>query len=163
VISTILSVAAETIVVDRFTDNLSIITVIEHISPESFPIVLPRMFTLFWLKRGPEDTSRPEGIVSITLGNRELLRGPLSIDFQGKLSTRAIMQVQGLVVPSPGVIRSSLSVDGAALGAWEILCEARAAQMTLPSIATPDVETTVTPTTQLDPHRVNNPAGSNTD
>jgi hypothetical protein len=55
----------------------------------------------------------------------------MDIDFQGTPMTRAVVNLQGLVVPDPGLLLTPLDVDGSTIGYWGISCEARPAQIRL--------------------------------
>jgi hypothetical protein len=120
------------IVMDRFSEQVSIISVIERIVAESFPIVVPRLWCLYELTRENADPSRRDGTVILKLGDAEILRGPVDINFVGTLRTRALLAVHGLVIPGPGTLRASLELDGEMVGHWDIACEGRPAQIRLP-------------------------------
>ncbi|MDP6087779.1 MAG: hypothetical protein QGF68_17305, partial [Nitrospinota bacterium] len=67
-----------------------------------------------------DDAEELEAFVKFTLDGSEIARIPSSINFQGKLSTRSIVVIQGLVVPAPGVLKASLQLDEREIGSWEV-------------------------------------------
>lgn len=136
-ISCALAVCAETVVIDRLSNSISVINILEAISVESFPIVLPRVFCLFELTRDNEDPLQLPGLVTFRLGETELVRAPYEVDFQGTLRTRSVMNIQGLVISGPGLLRASVDVNGSVLGHWDMPCESRPAQIALPLLENP--------------------------
>ena len=91
-----------------------------------------RLFCLFTLTRDSTDLERPDGGITITLGGRELATSPANIDFQTELRTTTIVSLQGLVIPGPGILRASLSLNDSTEVHWDMQCEGRSTQIRLP-------------------------------
>ena len=127
-----LAIAAQTIVVDTFTNRVSAVNIFERITPETFPIAIPGFSCAFFLSREAQDQDRNEGVVVLTIGGVELTRGPYSIDFQGLHNARALLMMNALIIPNPGLLRVSLQVDGTECGYYEIPCEGVTRQIPLP-------------------------------
>lgn len=144
-ISGVLAVCAEKVIVDRFTNSVSVIDIFEQIKTEVFPVVVPRMFCFFELTRESNDPMQYQGLLTIRLGNTELMRGPHDVDFQGSLRVRTVLQLRGLVVPGPGTLRASFNVGDAVVGYWDVSCESRGGQIVLP-LQSPQVEPPPMPT-----------------
>ena len=72
------------------------------------------------LTREERDPETPESIMDVTLSGDELNRFPINVNFQGKLLNRVIVEVGGLVIPNPGLLRVSILIDGQESGWWEI-------------------------------------------
>lgn len=130
-ISCVLGICADTILIDAALNSLSIVNVYEEISPESFPIVLPRIAAVFELIREQADPERGDGVITFSLGERELMRAPQNIDFQGKLRIRTVVAVHNLIIAGPGLLRVQFVLAGNPLCHWDIPCVTRSVQMRL--------------------------------
>lgn len=130
-ISSVLSACAENVIVDRFTNSVSAVNLLEVIAPESFPIVLARVFFLFIVTREENDPPTVDGTLILRHGETELFSAQRSIDFQGMLRNRLVINLQGVVVPSPGMLHATLEVNKTIVGRWDVPCEARPSQIKL--------------------------------
>src|SRR5215216_1444185 len=93
-----LAVCAESIVRDSETNNISVFNIIEELRAPGFPIVFPKLSTLFVLERDKEDPSHVEGTVIIRLDEKELAQAAINGDFENTLRTRIILTAQGVVI-----------------------------------------------------------------
>jgi hypothetical protein len=131
-ISCTLAVCAEHVLMDRLTNLISVVNVLERVTPESFPVVVPRFACLFIHTREQVDSQHLDGVVTFKLGDQELMRGPVQVDFASGLISRSVLRLQALVIPAPGVLRVSLELGGAVTAEWKISCEGRPTQTALP-------------------------------
>jgi hypothetical protein len=122
---------AEGASIDRFTNNASVFNIIETINFENFPGVF-KMVVLVTLSREPGDPAPVDGTIRLSMGDTELLRGPHTMDFQRSKLARAVLTVQGLVIPRPGQLKVTFQVSGRDVGEWWIECIGRSPQIQLP-------------------------------
>lgn len=127
-ISCSLATCAENIVVDRFTDTVSLINLREQVIAEGFPLVIPKFCAYFQIRRGASDPQSLIGQFVLTIEGSDLMRGPYKVDFQDKLTHRAVIVVQNLVVPFPGSLRAAFHVEGSEIGSWAVACDLRPQQ-----------------------------------
>ena len=111
---------SDSAVIDLRTNTLSAFTVIEEIGSSSFPLVLSRLTVVSIITRTADEPSRPDWTLRVSLGTQRLLDGPFRVDFQQRLSTKAIGEISGLVIPSPGVLRVDVMAGTDSLASWEI-------------------------------------------
>lgn len=126
-------VCADVVILDQFLQTISIVNLLEAIHPERFPIVIPRVCCLAILAREAADVAESTGRMVIKLGDTELARSPFDIKFKAdQLRTRALVVVQGLLIPGPGTVRATFELNDARLGTWDISFDSAPAQTSLP-------------------------------
>ena len=88
---------------DNETGNLSIINIIEDITAESFPILIPRLTIVAFIHKEQDDNSKPN--LRFKLLNNETSIGDHSIkvDFREKNRTKAIIQLGTVPIREPGI------------------------------------------------------------
>jgi len=106
---------------DAVTNNMSLVGILDYVNTFGFPTLLAKLGCLFVLERDEADPAQYQGEVTITLGERELGRSPVAADFQDQVTTRVVVNLQGLMLPEPGALRFRLDVDGRELGSWSIM------------------------------------------
>ena len=132
-ISSVITVCADTVVVDKLSNAISIINIFEQIRLERFPVVIPRMWLFFELARDSGDPEQVLTTVTLTIGQTELVHADNNFDFQGALRSRSVLQLQNLIIPGPGIVRAAVDVGGEIKGFWDISCETvPSPQITLP-------------------------------
>jgi hypothetical protein len=114
-IRTLSSMCADLTIVDRQTNNLSIINVIDQITALSYPVGLNRIALVFVMQRDQADPGRANVEFLVRHNDVELSRFTLLMDFEAGLVTRVLPTIQGFVIPSAGVLRFSLHLNGAEL------------------------------------------------
>jgi hypothetical protein len=107
--------------VDARTNTLCAFHITEQLNAAAFPIAVPRLSVMSLLSREAGDPSNVELQLQIHLGENQLFRGPVPINFAQQLTARTILEMQGFVVPSPGTLRFVLANDGVPIGSWEVL------------------------------------------
>jgi hypothetical protein len=63
-------------------------------------------------EREQADPEQVEGEFTMTLEDEVLGNAPLAVDFAGQLRYRSIVQLNGLVVPRPGLLRFRVALPG---------------------------------------------------
>jgi len=107
-----LFLCAEGAVFDQQTNNLSIFNIIEQAQGVAFPLLLSRLAVIATLARERTDGEPENGIVRVSLNDKEIHRWDCPLSFQNKLRTRTILRVGGLMIPSPGDLRFRLFFNG---------------------------------------------------
>ena len=119
-----LAVCAESVVRDAETNTMSVFNIIEDISTSAFPVGMPKLSALFILERSERDPEQVDCVVAVTMGEQEIGRVPIEGNFEGKLLTRVILVVQGIIIEKPGLLTIALSVNDKPMGAWSIAVRA---------------------------------------
>lgn len=109
---------SETAILDQMSGGLSIINLFERLSVVGFPFFLPRMMVSALLARTEEEPSAGQAVLTIHLDDQEVASVAVGFDFQGRLASRALLGVEGFVVPAPGRITVRLESGGDVLGAF---------------------------------------------
>jgi hypothetical protein len=100
----LLVLAAENISIDQSTRRMSIFNLLEELSAAGFPGMLPSVAVLVLLERVGIEPEKVPLRISATLNNDTLFDLPFDADFQGKLRTRGIINLQGIVLPAAGML-----------------------------------------------------------
>ena len=110
----------ESAVIDKTTNRLSLFHVLEQINAASFPVPCPKFSVVTVVSRNLNEPNKEELEVRLSLNRKHIVSMPISIDFQkGKLS-RFIGELQGLVLPGPGILRASLRHNNRTVNTWDI-------------------------------------------
>jgi len=112
--------AAETIIRDGETNSISIINVLENVNSPSYPILLPKLSVLWILKRTENDPEIFDAEIIFKIGEHELNRFPLGINFQGSIHTRNIAALNGYVITEPGILTIELKMVEVVLSTYSI-------------------------------------------
>jgi hypothetical protein len=108
--------------VDQSTNSASIFNMLEQVAAPSFPAGIPQMVVFSLVSKLPSEPQVGNLRLLITLDSQPipLLDAPMGVDFQGKLRTRVIANLQAMLVPSPGLITVSVLEGARTLGSWKI-------------------------------------------
>jgi len=117
-----LLICANAISVDQRSNTLSLFNILEEINSPSFPMVVPYMVLVAMLTRGADE---PNVFADLTLSmdvdGEVFFQGNLNpADFQQKLSSRLVVDMQGLIVPKAGMMRVVMSRPENPIGLWKI-------------------------------------------
>lgn len=115
-----LFICADNILRDSQTNTMTIISVIEEIHPDIYPVLIPRLAILLILERDPEDANNPDVRLLITQGDKEIFNDSMNVDFQGKPRTRSIVMIGGMALPQPGDLRLQAIYEDRILGNYVI-------------------------------------------
>jgi hypothetical protein len=99
-----LALLAEGISIDQESNQVSILNMLENLAGESFPLFIQRVVFFALFGREDADPSQHQAVFSITVGDRELVRQALQIDFADKKRTRAVVRMGAIVIPQPGSV-----------------------------------------------------------
>jgi hypothetical protein len=117
----VLAVAAESILVDSATNNVSAVNILEELKAPNFPRAAPKIMVLFLLERDDTDPEQLDGCtLVINLAGQELFSGPMEVNFQGKPRLRLMTGFVGLSVIGPGQLVFALRQGNTELGRWQL-------------------------------------------
>jgi hypothetical protein len=123
---------AEGVLIDSHTGQASAFNILEGIQAGGFPLFIQKSaFFCLW-ERDDTDASQYRAVFTVTLGNEEIARQNLDIDFLEKIRNRSIVYLNGIVIPRPGLVVFRLSVP-----------EHATAEYTIEIISTPQVHQAV--------------------
>ena len=118
-------ICCEIISRDADTNKLILVNLFEPLEAEAFPLFLPNFSVLAHFLRADTDPENPTGTLSIKVGVTEVLTAPMNIDFKGKMNTRAIARIQGLIVTEPGIVSTTLRIEGGVEGSYSFTFKLR--------------------------------------
>lgn len=109
------ALCAEGIVRDAATNSITAYNILEEVNAIGFPVVMPRLAIVVVVERGATDSAKQNARLRITLGDHELFSHELGLDFQEKFVSRAIISLQGLVIPAAGMLAVAFSAEEASV------------------------------------------------
>ena len=115
-----LILCADYVLLDSQTNSVTAFSIIEDITPEGFPVFLPRFSILSVLERDPEDPDSIVTKVDVSLDDQSVYSAEGPIEFQGKKRSRHITILGGLPIPKPGVLSATISTEGRELHRYVI-------------------------------------------
>lgn len=115
-----LAVCSEGASVDSSSNLLSIFNVIDEITAQAFPTVIPKVTIVFLVEKTEGDPELVPAHLVIRHNERDFVRQPVSIDFQNKLRMRLVVSFVGVVLSAPGDLVAALMINDQELGRWRI-------------------------------------------
>lgn len=118
-----LAACAQSLIRDADSNTVSLVSLIEEFNVPGLPGVLASLNTLFILDRDEGDDDRNEMVLRISNENQPPYQEfPVTVDFEGKNRTRAVVRMGGLPINSPGKLRIGIAFQDAEdlLGWWDI-------------------------------------------
>ena len=89
---------ARIIVIDRFTNGMSLFQVVERIEAEKFPLLLPEAAFVAVLNREEGDPQQWDTELILHCGDAVVGKSDLHVDFENGLANRQVVNFQGLPV-----------------------------------------------------------------
>jgi hypothetical protein len=116
----VLCLAARGIIRDATTNSVSIFNLMEEVVAQGLPVFIPEMAVLgLWRKEGDETRIECEFIARI--GETILHQIPTAISFEPNSSMyRAIVNIVGTVVNSPGSLTFEFRIGGRVSGSYTV-------------------------------------------
>jgi len=115
------SVCSEGASVDSASNLASVFNIIEEVTPEGFPFVIQRITFFALLLRRIDENAEFNATFIVRNNEAVLVQQNLAVSFQGKLRTRMVTGIQGLIVTAPGPLEFRLIHEhGEHLGAWTV-------------------------------------------
>ncbi len=115
-----MGLCAESVVRDAETNSISVFNILEDIAASVFPLFLQKLVFFALLERDEEDPAEYDLRFVVEHPSQDLFNASFHIDFQGRLRTRAIVNLQGLVIPAPGPITFRLRSESDELASYTI-------------------------------------------
>jgi hypothetical protein len=114
-------VCAAFAIVDEATKNISITSILEQLTSPTFPAAVPITVVGNFLRTAAEPDSSDIRLSFKIEGNQDpILDQPITLHFQGQLTTRLIAQVNPLLVPQQGRLIAEVKTKTKTLGSWTI-------------------------------------------
>jgi hypothetical protein len=117
------AIAANRVIVDSITNQVSIIDLFEQLKAPSFPVLVPRLTLLYYVSRDKDDPATKDLMVVCKLSDTEILKVDVKVDFKGEDSTRIVLGVDGLTLTQPGIFQASLMDQDVSLGVLDLSVE----------------------------------------
>lgn len=115
-----LMLCANGVIRDAETNNISVFTIFENITPEGLPLLIPRFTVLAFLERDDSDPSEIKCSLLITLNEETILKQALDINFQDKKRNRTIVNISGLPIAKQGTLETSLWFNDNMLNRYKV-------------------------------------------
>jgi hypothetical protein len=114
------AVAANRVIVDSVTNQVSIIDLYEQLRATSFPVLVPRLTLLFYVSRQPTDPETQNLKLVCELASEVIFELNVYLDFKGEDSTRIVLGVDGLSLNAPGLLQAKLMNQSQELGVLDL-------------------------------------------
>lgn len=105
--------------VDQRRNYMSLFNVIESVNSPSFPLVLPMVVVAIVLRRKIGE-SDPDIRLKVELDGKQLANGSCEFKFGEHITARCFVELNGLVVKQPGLLRLTLVRSGRRWATWDI-------------------------------------------
>lgn len=92
------SIVADNIIRDADRNTVSVIDVIEQINISQLPTMVPRVYFFSMLERREDDETDFDCSIVVSQKNKRLIEQPVKIQFNNKIKTRFIFQINGLPI-----------------------------------------------------------------
>jgi len=117
---TLISLCCDDIIRDAETNSISIHSIIEEITGEGFPLVLPRFCIFYLFEKENGDVNSKAHTLIISLDEKEVHRLPITVDFQDKGRSRNIIKIGGFAFLNPGSLKIELKFEDQLLSFIEL-------------------------------------------
>ena len=114
------AIAANRVIVDSITNQVSIIDLFEHLKSSAFPVLVPKLTLLFYVSRDEGDPDTKDLSVVCKLNEAEIFRVDVKVDFKGEDSTRVLLGVDGLTLKEQGLLQAFLMDQEQSLGVLDL-------------------------------------------
>ncbi|MGE0651925.1 MAG: hypothetical protein AB7P12_09265 [Alphaproteobacteria bacterium] len=111
---------ADSASIDQRTNRLSLFNIIEELSAAGFPANVPSLALVMLLKRSRKESEEVELGITGRLNGKDLFSGAFRISFQGKLRTRAIANMQNVILTAPGKLNVEVRHKKKVIGSWPV-------------------------------------------
>jgi hypothetical protein len=117
------AIAANRVIVDSITNQVSIIDLFEQLKSSAFPVLVPRLTLLYYVSREKEDPDSKDLSVVCKLNETEIFKVAVKVDFKGEDSTRVVLGVDGLTLTEQGLLQAFLMDQDKLLGVLDLAVE----------------------------------------
>ncbi len=117
------AIAANRVIVDSITNQVSIIDLFEQLKTSAFPVLVPRLTLLYYVSREKDDPDTKDLSVVCKLNETEIFKVAVKVDFKGEDSTRVVLGVDGLTLTEQGLLKAFLMDQDKSLGVLDLAVE----------------------------------------
>jgi hypothetical protein len=117
------AIAANRVIVDSITNQVSIIDLFEQLKSSAFPVLVPRLTLLYYVSREKDDPDTKDLSVVCKLNETEIFKVAVKVDFKGEDSTRVVLGVDGLTLTEQGLLQAFLMDQDKSLGVLDLAVE----------------------------------------
>ena len=117
------AIAANRVIVDSISNQVSIIDLFEQLKAPSFPVLVPTLTLLYYLSRDQGDPTTKDLKVVCKLSDTEIFEVAVKVDFKGEESTRIVLGINGLTLTEPGMFQAYLMDQDVSLGVLDLAVE----------------------------------------
>jgi hypothetical protein len=117
------AIAANRVIVDSITNQVSIIDLFEQLKSSAFPVLVPRLTLLYYVSREKGDPDTKDLSVVCKLNETEIFKVAVKVDFKGEDSTRVVLGVDGLTLTEQGLLQAFLMDQDKSLGVLDLAVE----------------------------------------
>ena len=114
------AIAANRVIVDSITNQVSIIDLFEQLKTSAFPVLVPKLTLLFYVSRDKGDPDTKDLAVVCKLNEAEIFKVDVKVDFKGEDSTCVVLGVDGLTLKEHGVLQAFLMDQDQSLGVLDL-------------------------------------------
>ena len=114
------AVAANRVIVDSVTNQVSIIDLYEQLRATAFPVLVPRMTLLFYVSRESGDPEQQDLDLVCELADKRIFEVKVHLDFKGEDSTRIVLGVDGMTLHAAGLMQAKLMDHAQELGVLDL-------------------------------------------
>jgi hypothetical protein len=119
-IRTLICFAAEGVITDAETRQVSAFGLLENVQASSFPVALQRIALFCMWERALTDTPECGVELSVTLNGQEIARQIIDINFAQFLRTRSTIRFEGVTLAEPGNLVFRLALPGHDVAEWVV-------------------------------------------
>jgi hypothetical protein len=130
------AVAANRVIVDSVSNQVSIIDLFEQLKSSSFPVLVPKLTFLFYVSREKTDPEAHPLTLVCELGSKTIFELAVNLQFKHEDTTRLVLGVDGLTLPQAGVLKAKLMDKQVELGSLDLAVE----QISPPSVPESQVQ-----------------------
>ena len=105
-------IVAEKVIIEKDTNKVTIVDVIENLKSPSYPLFFPNFSCLLYFENDKDNADQNKYKFTLKNNDKLLIDTDVNIDFQGKLTTRSLVNINGLAIPAPGVVTIEISSEG---------------------------------------------------
>ena len=96
---------AESAVIAKTTNKLSIFNIVDEIQCSAFPALVKTLDLVVGSNRDPKTDPRKCSLrLKISLGRKKLFEHPVAVDYESKSRSNLIIHLQGIAVREPGML-----------------------------------------------------------
>jgi hypothetical protein len=99
-----LLLVADTVITDRESNNVSVINILEEITPIGLPLLIPKVSVLSIFDREETDPEEFASTFRLTMGDMNIFTQEIPANFNGMLKFRQSLIIGGLFINRPGII-----------------------------------------------------------